>query len=271
MEKHKLLALVKKTADYFDDYKTPTAIYNSLWNDVYIKQLVTKLSAEDIIFFCFLVPVYLKGQDIDESYDRIETNMYSVELIEIYNTEPEIDCPSCHNGFEPCDHCDGTGEVDCDRCDTTGYNDCEYCDGTGRDEEGDECSSCEGIGKQTCDYCYGSGDESCSYCGGDGDITCSECYGESKLTSEDSTEIEYYDYVSWSGRWKGYFFDKKPDQQLDSEDTKNFGFNNQTIFLGKSDEIREYYQGYENGDVLLYVVRDTKDLKFNKRSDRIQI
>ena len=54
MEKHKLLALVKKTADYFDDYKTPTAIYNSLWDDIYIKQLVTKLSAEDIIFFSFL-------------------------------------------------------------------------------------------------------------------------------------------------------------------------------------------------------------------------
>ena len=162
MEKHKLLTLVKRTADYFDDYKTPTAIYNSLWNDVYLKQLINKLSAEDIVFFCFLVPVHLKGQDIDETYDRIETNMYSVELVEIYNTEPEVDCPDCRGGYENCDMCDGTGETECRSCDGNGEEDCDYCDGSGVYEDGDECDMCEGSARMTCARCNGSGEKSCN-------------------------------------------------------------------------------------------------------------
>ena len=270
MEKHKLLALVKKIGNYFDDYKNPTAIYNSLWNDVYIKQLVSKLSAEDIVFFCFLVPVYLKGQDIDETYDRIETNMYAVELIEIYNTEPEVDCPDCHNGQEPCDYCDGTGETECRRCDGNGEEDCDYCGGSGMDEDsGEECDMCEGSGRMTCGRCNGSGEESCNYCGGDGDVNCSNCDATGKIYSDEQVEVQYLDYISWSGRWKGYFFDKNPDQQLDSEDARNFHNNSQTIYLGMSEEITEEYTGYDNGDMLLYVTKDTKDLNLRKQSDRI--
>ena len=270
MEKHKLLALVKKTADYFDDYKTPTSIYNSLWNDIYLKQLVTKLSAEDIILYSFLVPVYLNDQDIDESYDRIETNMYSVELVEVYNTEPEVDCPNCHNGHEPCDYCDGTGESECRSCDGSGEEDCNYCGGSGMDEDaGEECDMCEGDGKQTCEHCNGSGEESCNYCGGDGDVNCSICDSTGHIISDYNVEVNYLDYISWSGRWKGYFFGKKPDQELDSEDSRNFHNNSQTIYLGTYSEITEDYSGYGNDDVLLYVTKDTKDLNLRKHSGRI--
>ena len=270
MEKHKLLSLVKRTADYFDDNKNATYIYNSLWDDVYIKPLVSNMSPEDIVLYCFLIPIHLKGQDIDESYDRIEHNMYSVELVEIYNTEPEIDCPDCHNGQEPCDNCDGTGETKCRRCDGNGEEDCDYCGGSGMDEDaGEECDMCQGSGRMTCGNCNGSGEESCNYCGGDGDTNCYKCDATGKIYSDDKVEVQYLDYISWSNRWKEYFFDKKPDQQLDYEDTKNFHNNPQTIYLGVYEEITEEYTGYENGDVLLYVTKDTKDLNLRKHSDRV--
>jgi hypothetical protein len=137
------------------------------------------------------------------------------------------------------------------------------------EDSGEECDMCEGDGKQTCELCNGSNYESCQYCGGNGEYTCGKCEGSGEVESEDKTEIQYLDYISWSNRWKEYFFDKKPDEQLDYEDTKNFGFNTQTILLGISEEISEDYEGYENGDVLLYVTKDTKDLNLQKTNERI--
>ena len=270
MEKHKLISLVNKTSSYFDEYSTPTSVYSSLWDDIHFKPLLERMSSEDIIFYSFLVPIKIKGQDIDETYDRIETNMYSVELVEIYNTEPEVDCPDCHNGQEPCDNCDGTGEEECRRCDGNGEEDCDYCGGSGMDEDaGEECDMCEGSGRMTCGRCNGSGEESCNYCGGDGETNCSNCDATGNIYSDEKVEVQYLDYISWSGRWKEYFFRAKPDEQLDYEDTKNFGFNSQTIYLGRYEEISEDYTGYENGDVLLYVTKDTKDLNLTKQYDRI--
>jgi hypothetical protein len=34
-------------------------------------------------------------------------------------------------------------------------------------------------------------------------------------------------------------------------------------------EITEDYTGYDNGDMLLYVSKDTKDLNLQKQSDRV--
>jgi hypothetical protein len=263
MEKHKLLSLVNKTS-------TPTSVYSSLWDDIHFKPLLDKMSSEDIIFYSFLIPTKSKGQDIDETYDRIEHNMYSVELIEIYNTEPEVDCPECRNGREKCDNCDGEGEILCTNCDGSGEEDCRYCDGSGMDEDsGEECDMCEGDGKQTCEVCNSTNYESCNYCGGEGEYTCGYCEGSGQVVSKDKVEVQYLNYISWSNRWKEYFFDKKPDQQLDSEDTRNFHNNSQTLFLGMHEEITDEYQGYENGEVLLWVAKDTKDLNLRKHSDRI--
>jgi len=270
MEKYKLLSLVKKSADYFGDTTSPTYVYNSIWSNKNFKPLLDKMTPQDIIFYSFLVPTHLKEQDIDETYDRIEYNIYAVELIEIYNTEPEVDCPECNNGHESCDNCDGTGEIQCTSCDGSGEEDCRYCDGSGMDEDaGEECDMCEGDGKQTCEECNGTKYESCNYCGGDGDVNCINCYGEGQLQTDEKTEIQYLDYISWSGNWKGYFFDKKPDQQLDSEDARNFHNNSQTILLGMSEEISEEYLGYENGDVLLYVTKEKQHLNLKKSNDRI--
>lgn len=67
------------------------------------------------------------------------------------------------------------------------------------------------------------------------------------------------------------FSEAKPDEKLDEEDTKNFGFNSQTILLGTSEEISEEYLKHENGDVLLYVTKDTKDIHLKKTNERILI
>ena len=38
-----------------------------------------------------------------------------------------------------------------------------------------------------------------------------------------------------------------------------------------SEEISEEYLGYENGNVLLYVAKDTKDINLQKTKERILI
>jgi len=137
------------------------------------------------------------------------------------------------------------------------------------EDAGEECDMCEGDGKQTCEHCNGSGYESCQYCGGDGETNCYECDATGNIFSDEQVEIQNLDYISWSGRWKDYFFRAKPDEQLDSEDARNFHNNSQTIYLGMSEEITEEYTGYDNGDMLLYVTKDTKDLNLRKQSERI--
>jgi hypothetical protein len=271
MEKHQLLSLVKKTAPYFGEYSSPTSVYESLWDDEHFKFIINKMTPEDIILFSFLIPINNKKQDIDETYDRIENNMYSVEVAEIYDSEPEMDCPECHDGHVDCSVCDGSGEVPCERCDSTGEEDCMFCDGSGQDDEGEDCDSCEGDGKQTCSLCDGSSYESCDNCGGDGDLYCTNCDSSGKVIDPEKVLVEYVDYISWSPRWKDYFFRTKPDEQLDNEDAKNFSFNPQTIILGRIEQLSEEYPNTENGDTFLYMTRDTKDLTLTKKSDRISL
>jgi hypothetical protein len=272
MEKHKLISLVNKTGKSFKN-QNPTGIYRSIINDSHYEALSYILKAKDLVMFSLLVPRFNAGSDIDEDYDRIEYNMFTIELVEVYNTEPEVECPECGgHGSDNCDNCDGTGEVECGICDGSGEEDCRYCGGSGMDEDaGEECDMCEGDGKQTCEHCNGTTYESCNYCGGDGDTNCYDCDSTGNIYSDEQVEVQYLDYISWSGNWKGYFFDKKPDQQLDSEDARNFHSNSQTIYLGMYEEITEEYTGYENGDMLLYVTKDTNDLSLKKTSERILI
>lgn len=268
MEKHKLLSLVKKTTIFFGEYTTPTLIYYSLFTDEYLKPMLDRMTPNDIVLFSFLIPINIKEQDIDEAYDRIETNMFSVEVAEVYEAKPEIKCPNCNNGYENCDFCNGNGEVECDNCGGSGEVDCDDCDGSGVDDEGESCDYCEGDGRKTCRRCDGSTYQSCDYCGGDGEVICDTCDGADVVSTDEST-IHYYDYISWSGRWRSYFFNLKPDELLDNEDVKNFSFSPYTIILGSTEELNANYPGSEDGDTYLYVTKDTKDLNLNKSSKRI--
>ena len=270
MEKHKLINLVNKTGKSFKN-QNPTGIYRSILNDGHYEVLSHVLKAKDLVIYSLLVPRFNMGSDIDEDYDRIEYNMFTIKLGEIYNNEPEIDCPECNNGYESCDNCDGTGEVECDRCDNTGSTDCEYCDGTGQDEEGDSCDSCEGTGKESCNYCYGGGYESCDYCGGDGDVTCGNCDGNGKILSQEDVELYYYDFISWSGRWKSFFSRVKEDEQIDHEDYDNFSNNNQTLMLRTFEQLSDEYEGYDNGDVFFFKMNEKPILSIRDSEGVVRI
>jgi hypothetical protein len=259
MEKYKLISLVKKTGRTFKN-QSPTGIYRSIISDSHYEALSHVLKAKDLVIYSLLVPRFNMGSDIDEDYDRIEYNLFSIELVEVYDSEPEVDCPECSNGFESCEHCDGNGENECDHCDGSGHEDCSYCDGSGQDEEGDECSNCEGTGKETCRYCYGNGYESCSYCGGDGDVMCGFCDGNGHTLSQDEDELTYSDFVSWSGRWKSFFSNIKEDEQIDREDSDNFYNNNQTLLLRATQQMSDEYQGNDNGDTFLFKMNEKPEL-----------
>jgi hypothetical protein len=272
MEKYKLVSLVKKFANYFDNHQNPNLIYKELWNDTYIKEFFNTLLEKDILLFCFLLPLYLNGKNIDEIYDIIEHTMFSVELVEIYDTDVETKCEECGGGgYVPCNRCDGFGDVDCRSCDGTGEEDCEYCDGSGVDEEGETCDTCDGSGKVVCYRCNGRTRETCGYCGGDGEVNCLNCNAAGTINNDDDVEVQYLGYVSWNNRWKEYFFNMKPDQQLDDEDARNFHNNSQTIYLGMYEQITEEYSEYENGDIILFDVKDTKKLYLQKSNDGLYL
>ena len=252
MEKHKLITLVKKTGKGFKN-QNPTGVYREILDNKHYEALSHVFNAKDLVIFSLLVPRFNMESDIDEDYDRIEYNMFTIELVEVYDTEPEVECPECRGSrFENCDHCNGDGEEECRYCDNTGEEDCDACDGSGVDEEGEECYSCEGAGRTTCGRCNGSGYESCQYCGGDGVNECGYCYATGKVESKNSAEITYTDFVSWSGRWKMFFAGIKHHEQIDYEDSNNFYNNSQTLVLRNYEEISEDYQGYENGDTFLF-------------------
>lgn len=252
MEKHKLITLVKRTGKGFRNLN-PTGVYREILNNKHYEALSHVFNAKDLVIFSLLVPRFNMESDIDEDYDRIEYNMFTIELVEVYDTEPEVECPECRGSrFENCDHCNGDGEEECRYCDNTGEEDCDACDGSGVDEEGEECYSCEGAGRTTCGRCNGSGYESCSYCGGDGVNECGYCDATGKVESKNSAEITYTDFVSWSGRWKMFFAGIKHHEQIDYEDSNNFYNNSQTLVLRNYEEISEDYQGYENGDTFLF-------------------
>ena len=261
MEKHKLLSLVKKTGKSFTN-KNPTGVYRDIINEKHLESLSHVLKANDLVMYSLLIPRFNMGSDIDEDYDRIENNMFTIELVEIYNSEPEVECDECGgHGSDNCDNCDGTGEIECRECDGSGEVDCDYCDGSGMDEDaGEECDMCEGDGKQTCEHCNGHTTESCNDCGGDGETGCYTCDSTGKVESSDSSEVIYTDFVSWSGRWKMYFADVKHHEQIDTEDSNNFYNNNQTLIIREYYEISEEYTGYENGDTFLFHMDEKPEL-----------
>jgi len=270
MEKYKLIQLIKKTSKGFGN-TTPTRVYDALRGDKTYSHIYKILNPVDIILYSLLVPYHNIGDDIDETYDRIEMNLFSVELAEVYDSEPEVDCPTCGGrNLVPCDHCNGSGEVECDRCDGVGDEDCDMCDGLGIDEEGDQCDHCDGDGKQTCNRCRGNGDVSCDYCGGDGEEYCEDC-DNGKVISEDKSTVMFEDFVSWAPKWKDYFFRSSKDEILDNEDINNFRNNKQTLLINYNELLSEDYQGYENGDTLLFRARLKDELRFVKGQYQLSI
>ena len=264
MEKHKLIKLVERSSKTFKNMN-PTRVYREILNNKFYEALSHVLNAKDLVIYSLLVPRHNMGSDIDEDYDRIEHNMFTIELVEIYNSEPEVKCPSCDSGVINCDMCDANGETECGRCDGTGEEDCDYCDGSGVYEDGEECDMCEGSGRMTCGRCNGYGTSSCEYCGGDGEDKCQDCFGSGTIVSDTQSEVSYTDFVSWSGRWKMYFSGIKHGKQIDSQDADNFYNNSQTLVLRTYDELSEEYEGYDEGDTFLFRMNEKPNI--NQRAN----
>ena len=258
-------------SSYFRKYKSPSKIYESMWSDIDFRPILDRMSAENIILFSFLIPIKLKGLNIDELYDKIENDMFSVKLVEIYNEEPKIDCPKCHNGLNNCDFCDGIGTIGCEDCVEFGDEDCDMCNGTGLDNDNDECPHCDGTGKVNCKKCRGRGTVMCKKCDGDGEVLCDTCNGNGTIVTTEKSEVIIYEYVSYNVRWKEYFFDKNLDQEIDYEDSSNFNNSNQTIVLGIYEQITDKFTGYENDEIILLDVKNTNELNFKLSSNSIEI
>ena len=79
---------------------------------------------------------------------------------------------------EDCSSCDGSGKEYCDNCDGQGNVICRSCDGDGKED----CSTCDGTGEDdegdACGECGGSGNEICTECDGRGDEMCYSCDGD---------------------------------------------------------------------------------------------
>ena len=75
-----------------------------------------------------------------EFHENLDINVnVIITLSDIYKAQPfKVE----YKRYQHCDDCNGTGF---DR--TKDSNDCEICDGTGRDNYGNMCEYCQGIGK----------------------------------------------------------------------------------------------------------------------------
>ena len=90
-------------------------------------------------------------------------------------SEPRKDegCSVCQ-GTGACERCDATGVVECMSCNGSGQTvkDCWKCKGSGKDESGNTCAECGGVGNH--------GTETCRECNGAGQTECEQCHGTKK-------------------------------------------------------------------------------------------
>jgi len=90
-----------------------------------------------------------------------------------------------NEGLNECTNCDGYGKEECDNCIQSGNSfvvRCPECDGHGKDDNDDICGECGGDGEVLCDVCDNTGEITCNVCGGIGEVN------ESKATEDQHTD-----------------------------------------------------------------------------------
>lgn len=133
-------------------------IYGYLMKDVFLNQIISRLSASEIIYLTFLIYGYKRGNELQVVYDEILSNLFSFSIVYISDERP----------YTSCSYCGGDGQVQCDYCGGDNEVDCDICDGTGTDGE-ENCDNCDGTGKESCSQCS-SGYEECDVCDGSGEV-----------------------------------------------------------------------------------------------------
>lgn len=165
-------------------------VLHQIYKDDLLSLLLSKLSEQDKIKISFMVSIYSKIDDLDQSVSKVENNFINLSLVVFENLGTrDIECPECRgDGMTGCENCYGNGAIDCNMCDATGSVTCDNCGGDG-EIDGEECSDCNGMGEVTCSWCGGDKSEECSDCGGFGDVNCVICDNDGTIKSTE----EYYD------------------------------------------------------------------------------
>lgn len=169
MEKQQLISFVKKSHKKYPKNSKPRDIYREIQKDQLLRPAFGKIiTGNDIIMYCYMIPKYSEGVDLDKLYDLLKYYLTVFKIIFFEKRYPRKECPSCY----------GNGLVDCNNCDSDGEIKCDDCGGSGELEDGESCDTCQGGGKVKCDECEGNGNYDCHDCGGLGEY---DAYDEVKL------------------------------------------------------------------------------------------
>lgn len=191
----------------------PQEVYNMITNrrDEILTLLTSKMDQDTKRAISFMVFLYSKNKNLDESVSHVLENYIYMDVIHYDNFDyKSAECTECNGrGNENCDRCDGRGDEDCDSCDGNGIITCPDCDGSGEDSEGESCYNCDGSGEVICPDCNGDGQLRCSYCDGDGELDCGYCDGSGEIM----TSNQYFD------KHTGYITTISPDVRNLPNDT----------------------------------------------------
>jgi hypothetical protein len=231
MEKGKLLSLVKKLSIPYKNGLHPGNVLGTLRQNKFIKELFgSRISGEDLVYLCFLIPQEKKGRDISEAYDIMKSNLFGVSIATIVEHDPNVECPSCEGaGQNGCEDCMGDSYVTCDECDGSGEVMCDECDGSGEDSEGNACDECQGSGQVSCHDCGGDGHIECNSCDSTGSVDCHNCDGNGDIATNDSIKLEYLFVLSWNSKFRDLFDSMEQPKVISWETVTKLSDNSQSL------------------------------------------
>lgn len=239
MDFNRLISLSNKLRNRYKTVSNVTDVYNNLLDNKFIKDSVEPF---DIIKLSFYIITLNKGLSPNQSKLLID-NLFSFSTINIGDADPVVECSNC----------EGMGAIKCDNCYDEGEIECSDCEGSGEDEHG-----------ETCDYCDGDGYVTCNHCDGDGEEICDECEGSGDKIMDNFNEVETYDFVSINPEFRNLISSLELPYKI-SEDTQSLFIENPyTITLSLvSDNIDDYYDDFENGDVVISNFDEQPFFKYN--------
>ena len=144
MEKQQLISFVKKSHKKYPNNLKPRDIYREIQSDQLIRPAFGKIiTGNDILMYCYMIPKYKEGVDLDKLYDLLKYYLTAFKVIYFEKKHPRKECPNCYgNGIEDCIVCGGDGKNDdatnCDDCEGEGTFECHVCRGSGEYNAYDE-------------------------------------------------------------------------------------------------------------------------------------
>jgi hypothetical protein len=144
MEKQQLISFVKKSHKKYPNNSKPRDIYREIQSDQLIRPAFGKIiTGNDILMYCYMIPKYKEGVDLDKLYDLLKYYLTAFKVIYFEKKHPRKECPNCYgNGIEDCNVCGGDGKNDdttnCDDCEGEGTFECHNCGGSGEYDAYDE-------------------------------------------------------------------------------------------------------------------------------------